>query len=117
MAQTISLTQYNSISELENIGLGKRIFLIGNGPSLNDMNLDLLENEDTLAMNRIDLLYPNTKWRPTYYLFCSSNCEHREWGKKWSNSILNACSEEKSTPIIWKRFQNSIERNSGKSIT
>lgn len=116
MAQTINLTQYNGISKLENIGLGKRIFLVGNGPSLNDMNLDLLENEDTMAMNRIDLLFPKTKWRPTYYIFCSSNCEHGEWGDKWSRSILNVSREEKTTPIIWSRFKNSIERNGGGTL-
>ena len=54
MAQTINLGKpINPISDLENIGLGKRIFLVGNGPSLNDMNLDLLENEYSIAMNRI----------------------------------------------------------------
>ena len=111
MTNVVSLRNYNAISELENSGVGSRIFLVGNGPSLNKMNLDLLENEDTLAMNRIDLLYPKTKWRPTYYLFCSSNCEHGKWGKKWSKSILNACSEEKTIPIIWQRFKKSIEKN------
>ena len=116
MAQTINLTQYNGISKLENIGLGKRIFLVGNGPSLNDMNLDLLENEDTMKMNRIDLLFPKTKWRPTYYIFCSSNCEHGEWGDKWSKSILNVSKEENTTPIIWSRFKNSIERNGGGTL-
>ena len=42
MAQEInlSLKSINPISHLENIGLGKRVFLVGNGPSLNDMDLD-----------------------------------------------------------------------------
>ena len=101
----------NVIFDLKDIGIGKRIFLVGNGPSLNDMNLDLLENEYSIAMNRIELIYPKTKWRPTYYIFCSSNCEDNRWGKKWSKSILNACSEEKTTPIIWRRYKNSVERN------
>lgn len=101
----------NPISHLENIGLGKRVFLVGNGPSINDMNLDLLENEVTIAMNRIDLIYPKTKWRPTYYLFCSSNCEDGRWGNKWSKSIINASNEEKTTPLIWSRYKNSIEKN------
>ena len=34
----------NRIKSLKDIGLGKRVFLVGN-VSLNDMNLDLLENE------------------------------------------------------------------------
>jgi hypothetical protein len=46
-----------------------RIFLIGNGPSLNKTPLELLKKEDTMAMNAIDLIYDKTDWRPTYY-FC-----------------------------------------------
>ena len=74
MATTVNLGKpINPISDLENIGLGKRIFLVGNGPSLNDMNLDLLENEYSIAMNRIELIYEKTSWRPSWYMFCSSN--------------------------------------------
>ena len=114
MAQTINLGKpINPISDLENIGLGKRIFLVGNGPSLNDMNLDLLENEYSIAMNRIELIYPKTTWRPTWYMFCSSNCEGSQWGDKWSRSILNASNEEKTTPLIWSRYKNAIEKNGG----
>tara|TARA_A200000159_G_C7325851_1_gene340911 strand:+ start:590 stop:1342 length:753 start_codon:yes stop_codon:yes gene_type:complete len=117
MAQTINLGKpINPISDLENIGLGKRIFLVGNGPSLNDMNLDLLENEYSIAMNRIELIYPKTTWRPTWYMFCSSNCEGSQWGDKWSRSILNASNEEKTTPLIWSRYKNAIEKNGGGSL-
>ncbi len=101
----------NNIKSLRDIGLGKRVFLVGNGPSLNNMNLDLLENEYSIAMNRIELLYSKTKWRPTHYVFTSSNCQDATWGDKWSKSILNAANEEKTTPIIWRRFKDAIERN------
>ncbi len=101
----------NVIFDLKDIGIGKRIFLVGNGPSLNDMNLDLLENEYSIAMNRIELLYPKTKWRPTHYIFTSSNCQDNVWGHKWSKSILNASNEEKTTPIIWRKFKDAIETN------
>ena len=99
----------NVIFDLKDIGIGKRIFLVGNGPSLNNMNLDLLENEYSIGMNRIELLYPTTKWRPTHYIFTSSNCQDSKWGHKWSKSILNASNEEKTTPIIWRRFKDAIE--------
>ena len=36
---------------------GERVFLIANGPSLAETDLSLLENENTIAMNRISLLY------------------------------------------------------------
>ena len=73
MSSIVNLNKpFNPILDFKNKGLGKRVFLVGNGPSLNDMNLDLLENEDSIAMNRIELIYEKTKWRPTYYFFCSS---------------------------------------------
>lgn len=102
----------NDIKHLKGIGKGKRIFLVGNGPSLNDMNLDLLENEDSIAMNRIELIYPKTKWRPTYYIFCSSNCGDSRWGKKWSKSIIKASKESKTQPLIWDRYKSTIESKS-----
>jgi len=54
-----------------------RAFVVGNGHSLKEMDLDLLIGEVTFAMNRIDLIYEpapdygirGTAWRPTYYLF------------------------------------------------
>ncbi|MFH0882963.1 MAG: 6-hydroxymethylpterin diphosphokinase MptE-like protein [bacterium] len=44
-----------------------RCFIIGNGPSLNRLDLSLLEGEITFAANAIYLLYDRIKWRPTYY--------------------------------------------------
>lgn len=46
-----------------------RMFLVGNGASLNDTPLHLLNGEDSFGMNRIHLLYNKTPWRPTHY-FC-----------------------------------------------
>ena len=47
---------------------GERCFIIGNGPSLNINDLDMLKNEITFAVNRIYLMFDRTDWRPTYYL-------------------------------------------------
>jgi len=106
----------NNIEHLKGKGKGKRIFLVGNGPSLNDMNLDLLVAEDTLAMNRIDLIYPKTKWRPTYYIFCSSNCHHPKWGTGWSKSVVNAAKYEDTIPLIWRRYKSLIEDNAKEKL-
>jgi hypothetical protein len=46
-----------------------RAFILGNGLSINDTPLDLLKDEVTFGMNQIMLKYPDTEWRPTYYLF------------------------------------------------
>lgn len=45
-----------------------RAFIVGNGPSLNDTPLDKLAGEVSFATNRIRLIYPKTKWRPTHYV-------------------------------------------------
>ncbi len=46
---------------------GNRIFLVGNGPSLNKIDMDLLKTEYTFAANRIYLMFDRTDWRPTFY--------------------------------------------------
>jgi hypothetical protein len=45
-----------------------RCFIIGNGPSLNQTNLDLLGNEVTFATNGIFLKFDESKFRPTFFV-------------------------------------------------
>ena len=40
---------------------------MGNGPSLNRMPLQLLENDYVWGVNRCYLLYPKIDWRPAFY--------------------------------------------------
>jgi hypothetical protein len=56
-----------NLSSFKNKYVGKRIFLVGNGPSLAKTPLDLLQGEYTMAMNRINLIYDKTIWRPTFF--------------------------------------------------
>lgn len=46
---------------------GKRIFILGNGPSLNQMPLYLLKNEYTMCFNRFPLMYERVNWKPNFY--------------------------------------------------
>jgi hypothetical protein len=57
----------NFIRKLRNKFKGNRIFVIGNGPSLNKTPLHLLENDYTFGVNRIYLLFDKIKWRPQFY--------------------------------------------------
>lgn len=52
---------------LKNKFEGQRVFLIGNGPSLNKTPLYLLKNENTMCFNRINILFERLSWRPTFY--------------------------------------------------
>jgi len=47
---------------------GKRLFIIGNGPSLNDTPLERLNDEYTMGINKVHRVYPDTAWRPDIYL-------------------------------------------------
>ena len=45
----------------------KRCFVIGNGPSLNKMDLELLKGEVVFAANGFCLMYDKISWRPDFY--------------------------------------------------
>jgi hypothetical protein len=79
-----------------------RAFIVGNGPSLNNTNLDLLEDEISFGVNRIAGIYDKTSWRPTHYVraeeastgydpkIYSSDMEtHRDLGCEiWANEFF-----------------------------
>jgi len=65
--------------DYKNIHKGKRCFIIGNGPSLNNTNLDLIKDEYSFAMNRIGLIYDRTKWRPNYFVCPTGNSKLHNW--------------------------------------
>jgi hypothetical protein len=55
------------LDKIKNIHSGQRCFILGNGPSLNQTDLSLLEGEITFGLNRIYLLFPQMGF-PTKYL-------------------------------------------------
>lgn len=69
------------MEQFKNKYKGKRLFVIGNGPSLLNTPLDQLAGEYTFAMNRVSMLYETTKWRPTFFLCTTTNINQPEWEK------------------------------------
>jgi hypothetical protein len=59
---------------------GERCFIIGNGPSLNKMDLSQLQQEVTFGLNRIYLLFDRLGFGTTYYVSVNSlvieQCAH-----------------------------------------
>lgn len=47
---------------------GERCFIVGNGPSLIPDDLEKIKNEISFGVNKINEIYRDTDWRPTYYL-------------------------------------------------
>ena len=56
-----------------------RAFIIGNGPSLNDTPLELLDGEVTYAVNAIHMMYDRTEWRPTNLVIGDLDRAHMSW--------------------------------------
>ena len=77
------------IKAFKNRYKGKRCFIVGNGPSLSEMDLDLLKDEYTFATNRIYNIFEKTDWRPNFYV-CVDPIqlkENIEDIKKMSNTV------------------------------
>lgn len=98
------LTNYGKkLRKLKSIHSGERCFIIANGPSLNTIDLEKLHNhnEITFAMNRIYKLFPETSWRPTYYVCEDINIFHE------SLHEINAIpTEKKFIPVNHKWYHN-----------
>ena len=58
------------MASIRNTHLGESCFIIGNGPSLTVEDLNTLHDRgiDTFAVNRIYQIFPQTRWRPTYFV-------------------------------------------------
>ncbi|MBI2259908.1 MAG: DUF115 domain-containing protein [Flavobacteriia bacterium] len=56
------------LKKIKNSHQGQRCFIIGNGPSLNKMDLTKLKNEITFGVNAIYLNYEKMNFHPTYYV-------------------------------------------------
>lgn len=112
VAQKTKKNMNEVFSNYKNKHEGERVFLVGNGPSLAETDLNLLIDENTIAMNRISLIYPKVgKWRPTYYLFSSTNVMDKTWGDEWLSSVHSAISEPKTSSFIASEFKPYIDPN------
>jgi len=65
-----------------------RAFIIGNGPSLNDTPLELLEGEVSWGVNQVHLIYPHTTWRPTHITFADRSAGGSDFFPKTQEAFL-----------------------------
>ena len=56
------------LRQLKGAYQGQRCFVMGNGPSLNQMDLSLFEGEKVWGSNRCYLLFDRIRWRPAFFL-------------------------------------------------
>lgn len=63
--------------ELKNRFEGQPMLVVGNGPSLNSTPLDQFVGIPSLGMNKIDLLFPRTTWRPSMIITVNTMVVHQ----------------------------------------
>lgn len=63
----LELFSKSDLAAFKDRHLGDRCFIIGNGPSLTDTDLSLLEGEIIFGCNLLHLLLDKVDWKPTYY--------------------------------------------------
>ena len=67
------------------------VFVLGNGPSLNQHDLDLLTGIPSFAANAIYLIFDKTYWRPDYYSCVDTVVlpDRKEEISHWINQLPN----------------------------
>ena len=63
----VSRRDIERLKNLHNKHLGEVGFIIANGPSLANVNFELLKSFPTIGMNRVYLLKSKVNFTPTYY--------------------------------------------------
>ena len=58
----------SNFKNLEGAFKGKRVFIVGNGPSLNKHDLSLLKDEYSIAVNGIFYKTKSEGYKPTFYV-------------------------------------------------
>ena len=74
----------------------KRCFIIGNGPSLNETDLTVLENEITFAVNGFFLKASDLSWSPTFMLL-----KIIWWLRTEKTVLIRSKDLSNSSPHIW----------------
>lgn len=78
---------------------GKRVFIVGNGPSLNKHDLSFLKNEYSFAVNGIFYKTASEDYKPTFYVV-----EDRHVMQDNLKEINDYDIEYKFFPVDYKRF-------------
>jgi len=92
-----------NIKDYKNKFNNERCFIVGNGPSLNHTNLNLLKDEYTFALNQINLIYDKYDWTPSVYCSFSNRVE-----KQWRDNILYNIRNLDVPIFLCKDYENII---------
>lgn len=86
-----------------------RIFLVGNGSSLNNTNLDLIAGLPSMGVNKIHKHYSKTRWRPTHYLKVDFSAFDPD---DWKGEILHHVRNGEQC-LLWDAFRAGADKDDG----
>ena len=86
---------------------GKAMLVVGNGPSLNRTPLDDFSGVPAIGMNKIDLIYGRTKWRPTLVV-CVNDIVVMQHAASFINSDVPVYLSWKSRRLVPPQQRGSV---------
>lgn len=86
-ALTFGSCAIHSLERLRDACLGRPLLVVGNGPSLNRTPLDKFCGIASIGMNKIDLLFERTTWRPDL-IVCVNNLVAKQHATKFAESDI-----------------------------
>lgn len=68
-----------NIVETKSCLAGERVICVGNGPSLRDMDFNLVKRFKSIGLNRISQIYGDKDWQPDYFVCSTINVQQTDW--------------------------------------
>ena len=99
--------QAGALRSLHNKFAGQPMLVVGNGPSLNETPLDDFAEVPSIGMNKIDLLFPRTTWRPTI-IVCTNTLVAKQHRDEFIRSEIPIYLSWKSRHFIPRRSRDRI---------
>ena len=101
--EALAPEQRNKMKKYELRYVGKRCFVVGNGPSLNETNIEFLKNEYTFGANLVYMLTEMNGFKPTFYVIEDSHVASDHLEKIWEYNH-----EKKFIPSQYRRFYSRM---------
>lgn len=81
---------FNSIRNIKNNELGKRVFILANGPSINNHDLSFLKDEVVIGMNASTLLESTYDFTSKYYVISDTRFLQHPEKKPFGTNLLSS---------------------------
>lgn len=99
------LADKSALLSLRDKHKGSPMLVVGNGPSLNQTPLDKFAGIPSVGMNKIDLIYPRTAWRPSVVV-CLNNMVAKQHQNQFVDSSIPTFVAWKARWMIQRKNRN-----------